>query len=335
MSLGEGIAGRVAQTGEAILLEDISSDARVARPDLVSAEGIKAFVSIPLKAKDKVMGVMNIASHEVGHFGIDDVSLLNSIGDYLGSAIEQVSLYERLARAGERYRTLLQHALTAQEQERKRIARELHDETSQSLTSLTLSLQALIQMAEMRGIGDAEFMARLKTTHSNAVHAGKEIVRLMKELRPTLLDELGLPAAIHRYAKDSLEAHGINLSTKFSGLTERLPTEVEVTFFRIAQGLIGNILEHSGASNVSVELACTGGGCVLRIEDDGKGFDVSKLTRVDTSGRGAGVFTMKERARLVGGQCRIDSRPGQGTRVTVNIPLLRNMADEEDSGTRG
>ena len=107
ISVGEGIAGRVAQTGESMLVEDLSKDPRTARPDLVNAEGIKGFVSIPLKAKEKVVGVMNVASHSAGKFGADDISLLSSIGDYLGTAIEQANLYERLARAGERYRALL------------------------------------------------------------------------------------------------------------------------------------------------------------------------------------------------------------------------------------
>ncbi|MFC2020030.1 GAF domain-containing protein, partial [Chloroflexota bacterium] len=296
--LGEGIAGRVAQTGEPILLEDISQDRRSAHPDLVSAEGLKGFVSIPLKSKDKVVGVMNVVSHIAGRFGPDDMSLLSSIGDYLGTAVEQARLNERLARAGERYRSLLRHALTAQEEERKRIARELHDETSQAITSLTLSLQAIITIAEMEGIGGAEFIEKVKTTHSFAVHAGHEVVKLMKELRPTLLDELGMPVAINRYAKDALQPQGINVSTEFSGTDKRLPPEVEVTLFRVAQGLIGNILEHSEAKNAKIKVECDDSECVLRIEDDGKGFDVSKLTRVESSGRGAGLFTVRERLHL-------------------------------------
>ncbi|MGB2799470.1 MAG: GAF domain-containing protein [Dehalococcoidia bacterium] len=333
MSVGEGIAGRVAQTGEPILLEDISKDPRTVRPDLVSAHGIKGMVSIPLKVKDKVVGVMNVGSTEAGRFGADDVSLLNSIGDYLGTTIEQTRLYERLAGAGERYQALLQHALVTQEDERKRIARELHDETSQALTSLTLSLQAIIGMAEMKGIEDTELMEMLKKTQSQAVHAGNEIVKLMKELRPTLLDELGMYAAIHRYAKDTLQPQGINVSAEFKGTDERLPMEVEVTLFRIAQGAIGNILEHSQARNASINLECTSSQCELQIKDDGKGFDVSKLTQVESGGRGAGVFTMKERVRLVGGNCRIESQAGRGTKVTVQVPLSGDLSHEEDQGT--
>ncbi|MDY6916443.1 MAG: GAF domain-containing protein, partial [Chloroflexota bacterium] len=313
MSIGEGIAGRVAETGESILLDDVSQDTRAIRPDLLSANGIRGLVSIPLKVKDRVVGVMNVASNVAGTFGADDVSLLNSIGDYLGTTIEQTRLYERLAKAGERYQALLQHALKAQEDERKRIARELHDETSQAITSLTLSLQAMIGMAEIKGIEDEELIDMLRKTQSQAVYAGNEIVKLMKELRPTLLDELGMYAAIHRYAKDTLQAQGIEVDAEFMGTDELLPMEVEVTLFRVAQGAIGNILEHSDAKHATINLDCSDRECSLHIQDDGKGFDVGKLTRVESSGRGAGLFTMKERVKLVGGECKVESDLGRGT----------------------
>jgi signal transduction histidine kinase len=339
IALGEGIAGRVAQSGEPMLVEDISQDPRAARPDLVSAEDVRGFVSIPLKARDKVVGVMNIFSHMAGRFGADDVSLLSSIGDYLGTAIEQAKLYERLERVGERYKILLQYALMAQEQERKRIARELHDETAQSITSLTLSLQAIIGMAGLKGFTDPDFLEKLKKTHSYAVNIGNEIVQLMKELRPTLLDELGLPAAIHRYGKDNLQSHGINVAFDFKGTDQRLPPEVEVTLFRIAQGAIGNILEHSEAKSASVKLHCNDAECTLIIADNGKGFDVSKLTSVDRSGRGAGLFIMRERTSLLGGSGYVESEPGKGTKLIAKVPLnwtvedlAKELTNEKDTG---
>ncbi len=319
--LGEGIAGRVAATGEAMLLEDLSTDPRTVRPDLVSAEGLKGFASIPLRSRGEVVGVMNVASLVVGRFSPDDVSLLKSIGDYLGAAVEQARLYARLAEARQRYQALLQRALSAQEEERKRIARELHDGTSQALTSLTLNLKAIIEMVGLTGVNDPELVEMLDKTYSQAVHMGNEIVKLMKALRPTLLDELGLPAAIQRYAKDMLQSRGIAVTTEFKGMDKRLPSEVEMTFFRVAQGLIGNILEHSGARHASIRLECDENECVLRVEDDGRGFEVGRLTRVEPGGRGAGLFTMKERAKLVGGTCQVESEPGRGTRITVTVPL--------------
>lgn len=333
MSLGEGIAGKVAQSGASIVLRDISQESQVAHPDLVSTEGLKGFVSVPLKAKDRVVGVMNIASHMPGQFSTEDMYLLNSIGCQLGAAIEQAKLYQRLEQGKERYQTLLQHALTAQEEERKRIARELHDETSQALTSLTLNLQAAITKAETNGVVDADLINRLRKIQSLAVHTQSEVSKLMKELRPTLLDELGLPAAISRYAKDSLEPLGTKVLTEFKGVDERLPSEIEVTLFRIAQGTIGNIMEHAEAKNVSIKLECTANECILHVEDDGKGFDVSKITRVDKSGRGAGLFTMKERARLVGGECTVKSQPGKGTRIVVKVPLKGFVSHVKDKGT--
>lgn len=329
MPLGEGIAGQVAQSAQSLLLDDISRDPRAVRPDLVNAEGLKSFISIPLRSHNRVLGVMNIASTHARQFKKDDVSLLSSIGDYLGTAIEQAQLNARLKREGERYRALLQHALTAQEDERKRIARELHDDTSQALTSVMLNVQALLQLAEMKGFGDANFIERMKKAHSAAVHASSEIVKLMKELRPTLLDELGMPAAIHRYALDTLETKGISVHTDFKGADARLRPEVEVTLFRVAQGAIGNILEHSNAGNAHIRLECNAQDCLMTISDDGCGFDVSKMTRVDPSGRGAGLFTMKERISLVGGACKIESDPGSGTSIKVKIPRSVDVVYED------
>jgi len=333
MKVGKGVAGRVARTGEPVVLEDISRDPRAVHPDLVSTEGLRGFVSVPLKAKDKVVGVMNIAAHTPGQFSKEDMYLLNSIGYQLGTAIEQARLYRRLELGRERYQTLLRHALTAQEQERKRIARELHDETSQALTSLTLNLQAAITKARTDGLVDADLIGKLQKVQSQVVHTQNEIAKLMKELRPTLLDELGLPAAISRYAKDSLEPVGTKVSTQFQGVSERLPAQVEVTLFRIAQGTVGNILEHAEAENASIRLECNATECVLSVQDDGKGFDVKKITRVDKGGRGAGLFTMKERAYLVGGACRIDSRPGKGTKIVVKVPVKGFMTDGKHKST--
>ncbi len=333
MSVGEGIAGTVAQNGEPTLVEDISQDARAACPDLVSTEGLKGFISVPLKAKGEVVGVMNVASHARGEFSTEDMYLLGSIGCQVGIAIEQAGLYERLAHQRERLRALLQHALTAQEDERKRITRELHDETSQAITSVSLNLQALSSTAELKGITDPDFLGVLEKTQSLATYAGNEIVRLMKELRPSLLDELGLTAAINRYARNALEPHGLEVTTEFTGVDERVPSEVEVTLFRISQGAIGNILEHSEAKHTDINLECNDKECTLKIKDDGKGFNVNEITSIDPSGRGAGLFTIKERARLVGGACNIASQEGMGTEITVKVPLRQDVTYEEDNGS--
>jgi len=331
LEVGEGIAGRVAQTGEPTLVEDVSEDPRTARLDLVSAEGLKGFVSVPLRAKKKVVGVMNVASHRPGQFAKEDMYLLDSIGYQLGVAIEQARLYERLSNTTERYQSLLQHSLTAQEEERKRIARELHDGTSQMLTGLALNLQAAMDIAQMDGIQNARMEERLKKAHSLAVQTSIEVTKLINDLRPTLLDSLGLAPAIQRYVETWLQPEGINATVKTRG-HERLPSEVEVALFRITQEAINNVMKHSAAKNVDIDLQCDGEKCVLRIEDDGKGFDVQEITKVEKTGRGVGLFGMKERVTLVGGSCSVQSQPGQGTTIVSEVPLTGSTIDAEDQG---
>lgn len=333
LTMGDGVAGRVAQTGEPVLLEDISKDPYATRSDLIKAEGLKAFVSVPLKAKERVVGVMNVASYSPGQFGPDDMYLLNSIGCQLGIAVEQAELYERLNAARERYQMLLRQAVTIQEQERRRVARELHDETSQDLTALALNLQAVSEMMEMGNVENVEIKATLKRAHTIAVHASAEVARLIRELRPTLLDTLGLAAAVHNLAETNLGSQGINVSTEFEGMDQRLPAETELALFRIAQEAISNIVRHSEARNASVRLECNDSECVLRVEDNGKGFDVSEITSIDAGGRGAGMFGMKERVTMVGGTCSCQSQPGQGAKVIARVPITRSGADGEDKST--
>ncbi|MFC2002236.1 GAF domain-containing protein [Chloroflexota bacterium] len=321
LRLGEGIAGTVAQSGKSILLEDISTDPRVGYPDLVGREGLKAFISVPLQAKDKVLGVINVASHTPHRFSRDDLHLLHSIGDQLGVAVEQARLYERLRKARERYRRLARQLLMAQEDERKRLARELHDETSQALSGLTLQLQALVDMTEMSGGRDTDLIARLKKVQSLAVQVHGEIRRLMSDLRPSLLDTLGLVPAVRQYAESRLRSLDINVSVEVKGVDRRLLPEVETGLFRVAQGAIGNIVQHSQAKNVKIELEYRDDEFLLHISDDGQGFDVSKITDIEESGRGRGVFSMRERVGLLGGTGTIESQIGRGTTVRARIPI--------------
>lgn len=330
LRLGEGIAGKVAQSGKAKLVEDLASEPNAAHPSLISTEGLRAFVSVPLQAKGSVLGVMNVASHTPRRFSKRDMLILDSIGDQLGIAIEQANLYEQLRRSRERYRRLAQQILVAQEEERRRIARELHDETSQTLSGLALNLQALVEMADMTDINNIEFKARLKKVHSLAVQIGNEVNRLIADLRPTLLDTLGLIPAIRHYAETNLTPTGINVSFKFDESLSTFPSQMEAGLFRIIQGTVGNVLHHSKAKNVTISLQKQGNELALQITDDGVGFAISKITRIEKSGRGAGLLSMKERARLLGGRCSIDSKPGKGTKVNVLVPLVRSTANEKN-----
>jgi signal transduction histidine kinase len=330
LKLGEGVAGKVAENARSIMSGDISREPGAAHPDLISKEGLKAFVSVPLMSKDKVLGVMNVASRLPRQFTEKDIHLLHATGDLLGLAIEQAKLYEELRRGRERYRQLARFAVMAQEDERKRLSRELHDETSQALSGLAFNLQAVIEMVDMAGIQDARIKETLKKAHELSIHVGNEIHRLIVNLRPTLLDSLGLIPALRQHAESTLVPMGINVSFQFDDLERILPREIETGLFRVAQGAIGNIQQHSKATSASISLTVSGNELVFCVSDDGIGFDVSQVRGIETSGRGAGVFSMKERVKLMGGSCNIQSKPGKGTTATARIPIRWSTTNVED-----
>lgn len=330
LKIGEGIAGTVAKSGKAVLLEDVSVDPDAARRDLISTEGLKAFISVPLRAKDSILGVLNVASHLSHHFTKDDMHLLHAIGDQVGVAIEQAELYEKLKTGRERYQRLAQHILVSREEERRRLARELHDGTSQTLTGLSLSLQALMEMSKEYELVDDTFREHMLKIQSLVSQVHSEVRRIIHELRPGLLDTLGLFPAIRRYAEEILQPLSIAVRVDYTGDVHPLPPETEVGLYRIAQSSIGNIAEHSEARDVAITLDYKIDQLTMRIKDDGKGFDVNKLTGVDEKGRGSGLFSMKERVKLMGGECSIESYPGRGTTVRVVIPVAKGIGNAED-----
>jgi signal transduction histidine kinase len=333
LNLGEGINGVVAETGKAILLEDISSDPRVAYRELVIAEGLKAFISVPLRARDKVLGVLNVASRAPRKFTDNDLYFLYAVGDQLGIAIEHARLYERLRNARERLRKLARQNLVAEEDERRRIARELHDETSQSLSGIALQLQALIEMSAMPETRDSSFVEGLKKVQSLTVQVHNEVSRLISNLHPALLDTLGLVPAIRQYAETRLQPLEMNVSVETRGTEMRFPSDIEAALFRFVQGAVGNIAQHSEAKNVNVLLEFRTDEFLIYVKDDGQGFDVSEITDVEESGRGRGLFSMRERIGFLGGTSGIESQIGKGTTVWAMIPIGQEVVYAKNKGT--
>jgi len=321
LSLGEGITGNVAQTGKAVLLEDISSDPRVSHRELVAAEGLKAFICVPLRARDIVLGVLNVASRRPRKFTTNDMHLLYAIGDQLGIAIEHARLYERLRKARERLRKLARQNLVAEEDERRRIARELHDETSQSLSGIALQMEALIEQSESFSQQDEEFISGMKKVQALTVQVHKEVSRLISNLHPALLDTLGLVPAVRQHAETRLQPLDIKVSVETKGTVKRFPPDVEAAFFRFVQGAIGNVAQHSQASSATIMLEYKPDEFSMYVTDNGQGFDVSEITDIEESGRGRGLFSMRERIGFLGGTSGIESEIGKGTTVWARIPI--------------
>lgn len=213
---------------------------------------------------------------------------------------------------------LTQQVLSAQEEERRRIARELHDETAQSLATLGIYIDTVLST-------EAEHMT---PSLQNGLSRVREVVdrtlggvrTIIADLRPSLLDDLGLAAALRWQAQHRLEPDGLRVDLQIRGEGRRLPPPVETALYRILQEAITNILKYAGASYVEIDLDLSRPDLVTaRIEDDGRGFDRDTLGPT-AHGQGVGIFGMQERANLVGGTLQIDSAPGEGTEVRVCIP---------------
>jgi two-component system sensor histidine kinase UhpB len=199
-------------------------------------------------------------------------------------------------------------ALAAQEEERARVARDLHDEVNQSLTGLLLRLEAAREAAP------PEMEAELAATKALANQAMRELLSLARQLRPTALDDLGLAAAVAGQVEQL--AHG-EITAEFSadGDLSDLGNDAQLVVYRVAQEALSNAARHSGAAHVSVTLRrLANGGVELAVGDDGRGF------AFDESERGLGIAGMRERALLIGGELTIESRPGRGTTVRLTVP---------------
>ncbi len=210
----------------------------------------------------------------------------------------------------------LRKVLSAQEDERRRIARELHDETSQSLAALAMRLEAMAA-----GAGDPAAREQLEAARALAVHTLDEVHRLIVDLRPSVLDDLGLGSAIVWYAERCLEPRGVEVRCELSGLDERLPPRIETAVFRTAQEAMTNIARHAGAESVLVQCGVRDGRVTLEVEDDGQGFDAAAVRPSAADGRGFGLLGMRERIELLGGTFDLDSAPGEGTRITATLPI--------------
>jgi signal transduction histidine kinase len=229
---------------------------------------------------------------------------------------ELEGLYREL-RAREEWRTqLLAKVIGAQEDERKRLARELHDETSQTLNALVMRLETAVAAFPAEAARQ-----RLSEAKQLTVHALDELHRLIYDLRPSVLDDLGLLSAVRWYAERHLEPLGVAVRWEFSGVERRVQPEIETALFRVMQEAITNIEKYAHAESVLIQCVLRDDSLAFEIEDDGDGFDPASLPSAGDARRGLGLMGMRERVELLGGTIAIDAAPGAGVRIAVTVPL--------------
>lgn len=234
---------------------------------------------------------------------------------------QQKQAEEQLKDSHERLRRLSSHLESVREEEKKKIARDLHDETSQLLASLNAHLQAAFETLPVEA---HKTQTLIKRSQELSLQILDELHKLIYDLRPALLDELGLLPAISSLADSHLREAGIKFNLKTSGQVSRLSPDLEITLFRVIQETFTNIVKHARASRVQINMDFRKAKLKITIKDNGRGFDVNEVNLSKTRPRGLGLLNMEERIKLVDGSWLIHSAPGSGTQITIEVPLKKS-----------
>jgi two-component system, NarL family, sensor kinase len=276
-------------------------------------------ITVPLAALDQQFGVMNLLTKPDQPISDDNLELLRAIGAQISEIVASAWLSIKLDEKEKARQLLLEFLVKAQEEERGRLARELHDGAGQMLTSLLVRIKTLEKKADTTALRSG-LLALLDVTAETL----EQVRELSYRLRPAALEEFGLPVALETLAHDMGDEAGllIDYRTDLDGLM--LTPEAEVTLYRIAQEALTNVVRHAQAEQISVELVLDANGVLLRIEDDGRGF--SPYQASSPSGHShMGLISMQERTEIIGGSFELMSAPGHGTSVQVQIPLQGNI----------
>jgi len=235
------------------------------------------------------------------------------------------AMLTRLSSRTGQLRAVSERAINAQEEERVRIARSLHDDTAQTISILIIHLERIEKLIPT---DEGELLRMVTEAHWVATQLLENLRKVIWDLRPSILDDLGLIPAIRWYARNNLASAGIEVDVGSGNEALRLPNHLETMLFRILQETVSNILRHANASRVSINLSPEAGQVILEVKDDGRGFDVQETGKEAVTRKQLGLLGIQERVSLAGGQVKIESTPGRGTTVRVRVPL--HIEDSED-----
>jgi two-component system, NarL family, sensor histidine kinase UhpB len=271
---------------------------------------------------------------QAGNSRLDIQNLQQSDPDIGQLATVLHSLLVQLEERNRQLHAFSERAITAQEEERKNIARSLHDDTGQALSMLIINLERLEDRLPMQ---EDELRNKLAASRNLASGILTELRKIVYGLRPTILDDLGLVPAIRWYARSVLETNGVQVNLSLPGGAFELSSHLSTALFRIAQEAINNIMRHANASESNIALFFDQGKVYLTIRDNGKGFNTGQISEQAVAMQHLGLIGIKERATLVGGEVSIESVPGKGTRLQVCVPLPEEVEyhEEHDSGIAG
>lgn len=282
--------------------------------DYPGTEPIHSRIFVPINVDEKLIGVVGLGKFETNYFTEEHIQWAEALIGQAAIAIQNAWLFEQVRAGRERLQFLSHRLVEVQETERRFIARELHDHAGQTLTSLMLGLGTIEKAA-----GKPDFVQkRAGELKSLTDHVLEDLHRLAVNLRPASLDHLGLTPALEQFIKTFTQDTRLPIKLKTVGFSEdeRLPQEIETALYRIVQEALTNVVRHAKANRVDVVLERLDGSLLVIVEDDGQGFDVN-LSR--ESGH-LGLLGMQERVEMLGGTLTVESQPGQGTTLFVEVP---------------
>ncbi len=307
---GQGFTGRIFETGEADILPDLTLSSGLLNAEL--RERARALWGVPLKFNERVIGVLIIGFEKVYHWLPTELELFRAVADRSALAIDRANMTDALREREIRIVELSGHLLKAQEEERKRISRELHDETGQALMVIRLYLGMLDGTVRTR-----EGKAKIGELFAVVDRTIEGIRRIIGRLSPLVLQELGLVSAIRKEAKDLAKNAGVQSRVAISDNVGRLDPAIEAAIYRVVQESLHNVAKHAQAQNVNIQMDRQGETLKLVIEDDGVGIRaVSNPLRPSF-----GMAGMQERVITLGGEMKVVSHKGEGTKISVTVPV--------------
>ena len=307
---GQGFTGRIFETGEPDMLPDLTCSEGLLNPELRAKA--HSLWGVPLKISDGVIGVVIIGFEKSYQWLPTELELFRAVADRSALAIDRARMTDALREREMRIVELSGHLLKAQEEERKRISRELHDETGQALMVIRLYLGMLDGTVKTRN-GKAKIGELLAVVDRTI----EGIRRIIGRLSPLVLQELGLVSAIRKEAKDLAKNAGVHSRVAIGDDVGRLDPVIETAIYRVVQESLHNVAKHAQAQNVNIQMERKGETLKLVIEDDGTGIRaITNPLRPSF-----GMAGMQERISTLGGQMRVISRKGEGTKISVTVPV--------------
>jgi signal transduction histidine kinase len=316
MSMNEGIAGWVARSGKPTIANDARTDPRF-NPQVDVRTGFltQSIAAVPLKIKGRTIGVLEVLNkYSGGGFDSEDLRLLTSIGAQAAIAIENARLYTTL-------REERDSIIQAQENVRRELARNLHDGTVQMLSAISMSIDHVQRLLDVR---PEAALSELDTLRKLVHQATREARVVLFELRPIILETQGLVPTLESYAEQLNETEEFAVHLRSAVLPRQFDPRIAGTIFSIVQEAINNAKRHAAARNLWITMGTTPDILTVQIRDDGRGFDVAAVAESYERRGSFGLLNMRERARLIDGHLGIQSNtkpPDQGTTITLSVPL--------------